>query len=142
MLHGCLQLKQSLLGLHSIASLQGSGEGQAAGSPLDDMLSSNAVAQTRELLEQLKQEEAALQQRVVEIDAVQQYEQVRQSLAICLWFTLTQVKGRRPRRASLRPTTNCCEDASMCDMSQVPASLVIIHAWVHGSVTPTSTRSH
>lgn len=73
-----MQLKQSLVGLHSIASPQGSGEGQAGGSPLDDMPSSNAVAQTKGLLEQLKQEEAALQQRVMEIDAVQMYEQVRQ----------------------------------------------------------------
>ena len=78
-----VQLKQSLLSLHAITSPPAAAVGSdtaaaaAAGNPLDAVMSTNAVAQTKALLEQLRQEEAALQQRLAEIEAVQQYQQVR-----------------------------------------------------------------
>ena len=77
-----MQLKQSLLSLHAITSSSADdGDSTAAGSPLDAV--TNAVAQTKVLLEQLHQEEAALQQRLTEIDALQKYEQVWTSLDSC-----------------------------------------------------------
>lgn len=80
-----VQLKQSLLSLHAITSPPAAAVGgdsavaaaAAAGNPLDAVMSTNAVAQTKSLVEQLQQEEAALQLRLAEIDAVQQYQQVR-----------------------------------------------------------------
>lgn len=70
-------MKQSLLSLHAITSSSADGgDSAAAGSALDAVMSTNAVAQTKGLLEQLHQEEAALQQRLIEIDALQKYEQV------------------------------------------------------------------
>lgn len=74
-----VQLKQSLLSLHAITSPPAAADGgasAAAGNPLSAVMATNAVAQTKGLLEQLRQEEAALQQRLAEIDAVQQYQQV------------------------------------------------------------------
>lgn len=81
-----MQLKQSLLSLHAITSPPAAAVGgdsapaAAAGNPLDALMTTNAVAQTKGLLEQLRQEEAALQQRLAEIDAVQQYQQVQASI--------------------------------------------------------------
>ncbi len=74
-----LQLKQSLVSLHDIHSPQSGPRGGAAtNSPLDAVMTTSAASQTQELVEQLKQEEAQLQQRMVEIDAQLQYaEQVR-----------------------------------------------------------------
>lgn len=73
-----VQLKQSLLSLHAITSSPpDGGDSPAGGNPLDAVMSTDAVAQTKGLLEELQQEEAALQQRLAEMDAVQQYEQVR-----------------------------------------------------------------
>ena len=72
-----MQLKQSLLSLHGItAGSPNSADSQAGGDPLAAVMSTSAVAQTAGLLDQLRQEEAALQQRLLEMDAVQQYEQV------------------------------------------------------------------
>lgn len=78
-----VQLKQSLLSLHAITSPPAAADGgasAAAGNPLNAVMATNAVAQSKGLLEQLRQEEAALQQRLAEIDAVQQYQQVRASI--------------------------------------------------------------
>jgi len=74
-----LQLKQSLVSLHDIHSPQSGPRGGAAtNSPLDAVMTTSAALQTQELVEQLKQEETQLQQRMVEIDAQLQYaEQVR-----------------------------------------------------------------
>ena len=74
-----LQLKQSLVSLHDIHSPQSGPRGGAAtNSPLDAVMTTSAASQTQELVEQLKQEETQLQQRMVEIDAQLQYaEQVR-----------------------------------------------------------------
>ena len=55
------------------------GASAAGGNPLSAVMATNAVAQTKGLLEQLRQEEAALQQRLADINAVQQYQQVRAS---------------------------------------------------------------
>ena len=78
-----VQLKQSLLSLHAISSASAAASGgtaaAAAGNPLDAVMSTNAVIQTKSLLEQLRQEEIALQQRLAEIDAMQQYQQVQAS---------------------------------------------------------------
>ena len=72
-----MQLKQSLQSLHAITTPSATdGDSAAAGNPLDAVMSTDAVAQTKGLLEELQQEEAALQQQLAEIDAVQQYEQV------------------------------------------------------------------
>lgn len=82
-----VQLKQSLLSLHAITSPPPPAVGgdnaavaAAAGNALDAVMSTNAVAQTKILVEQLQQQEAALQQRLAEIDAVQQYQQVQPSI--------------------------------------------------------------
>ena len=84
-----VQLKQSLLSLHAITSPPPAAVGgdsaavaaaAAAGNALDAVMSTNAVAQTKILVEQLQQQEAALQQRLAEIDAVQQYQQVQPSI--------------------------------------------------------------
>ena len=74
-----LQLKQSLVSLHDIHSLRpGPRGGAATNSPLEAVMTTSAASQTQQLVEQLKQEEAQLQQRMVEIDAQLQYaEQVR-----------------------------------------------------------------
>ena len=74
-----LQLKQSLMSLHDIHSpQQGPRAGAATDSPLEAVMATSAASQAQELVEQLKQEEAQLQQRMVEIDAQLQYaEQVR-----------------------------------------------------------------
>lgn len=80
-------MKQSLLSLHAISSPPTGAGGDtaaaaaaAAGNPLDAVMSTSAVTQTKSLLEQLRQEEGALQQRLAEIDAEQQYQQVRASI--------------------------------------------------------------
>ena len=52
-------------------------EGAASADPLTAVLATNASSEAQGLVDQLKQEEAALQQRLAEIDAQQQYEQVR-----------------------------------------------------------------
>ena len=76
-----MQLKQSLQSLHAITSPPADGGDSTAGSnPLDAAMSTDAVAQTKGLLEELQQEEAALQQRLAQIDGAQQYEQV------CHWL--------------------------------------------------------
>lgn len=69
-----VQLKQSLLSLHAITG--DAGDTATEGNPLDAVMSTDAVAQTKGLLEDLQQEEAALQQRLAEVDAARQYEQV------------------------------------------------------------------
>jgi uncharacterized protein YceH (UPF0502 family) len=71
-----LQLKQSVVSLHDIQ--QGPRGGAATDSPLEAVMTTSAASQAQELVEQLKQEEAQLQQRMLEIDAQLQYaEQVR-----------------------------------------------------------------
>ena len=74
-----LQLKQSVVSLHDIHSpQQGPRGGAATDSPLEAVMTTSAAAQAQELVEQLKQEAAQLQQRMLEIDAQLQYaEQVR-----------------------------------------------------------------
>ena len=69
-----VQLKQSLLGLHDIHNPQeGSAAGAASDSPLQTVMATSAASQTQELVEQLKKEEAVLQQRLTEVDAQLQY---------------------------------------------------------------------
>ena len=69
-----VQLKQSLVGLHDIHNPQtGSGAGTAADSPLQTVMATSAASQTQDLVEQLKKEEAVLQQRLAEVDAQLQY---------------------------------------------------------------------
>ena len=69
-----VQLKQSLVGLHDIHNPQtGSGAGAAEEGPLQTVMATSAASQTQDLVEQLKKEEAVLQQRLVEVDAQLQY---------------------------------------------------------------------
>ncbi len=85
-----LQLKQSLVSLHDIHSpQQGPMGGAATDNPLEAVMSTSAASQTEELVEQLKREEAQLQQRMVEIDAQLQYaEQVRHR---AWWGSVTEI---------------------------------------------------
>ena len=66
-----------MLSLHNIHTPSpGNLDGAAPGSPLEAIMATNAMSQSLGLVEQLKQEEAALQERLAEIDAQQQNEQV------------------------------------------------------------------
>ena len=74
-----VQLRQSLVSLHDIrAPTAGvvTGATATAGNPLEGVIATTAASETQGLVEKLKQEEAALQQRLLEIEAQQQYEQV------------------------------------------------------------------
>ncbi|DBB09502.1 TPA: hypothetical protein ACH3X3_008062 [Trebouxia sp. C0006] len=119
--HRIDKLKQSLMSLHDIHSpQQGPRAGAATDSPLEAVMATSAASQAQELVEQLKQEEAQLQQRMVEIDAQLQYaEQAQEALQPEAAQTLTRERGTIVRqlrgiteRSSLAASRLQVEDAA------------------------------
>ncbi|DBA74307.1 TPA: hypothetical protein ACH3X1_011082 [Trebouxia sp. C0004] len=119
--HRIDKLKQSLVSLHDIHSPQhGPRGGAATNSPLEAVMTTSAASQTQELVEQLKQEEAQLQQRMMEIDAQLQYaEQAQEALEPEAAQTLTRERGTIVRqlrgvteRSSLAASRLQVEDAA------------------------------
>lgn len=122
--YGMLQLKQSLVSLHDIHSpQQGPGGGAATSSPLDAVMTTSAASQAQELVEQLKQEEAQLQQRMVEIDAQLQYaEQVR---CRAWWGSMFSCNLQNTLPLPCM-TPNCCKSCFRAKLRQFGLGLVLM----------------
>lgn len=71
-----VQLKQAILSLQTVHEGHQQLGAAPRAAPLDEVLASSAAAETQGLVDKLRQEEEALQQRLSVIDAQLQYEQV------------------------------------------------------------------
>ena len=75
-----MQLKQAILSLRTVhdpkSAAGGSVEGSRGVGPLEAVATTSAAAETQVLVDKLREEEEALQQRLAVLDAQLQYEQV------------------------------------------------------------------
>ena len=104
-----LQLKQAILSLRTVHDPKsGAGwpaDGSRAVGPLEAVTTTSAAAETQVLLDKLKEEEEALQQKVAVLDAQLQYEQV----------SLLGNDNSLNSIAMITPTTECaCETVMFC----------------------------